>query len=402
MADLAARLHKLSQKASPFAALPGPVRRTARFVMPELVAEVDFAEFTADGQIRHGSFQGLREDKPAEAVVDETPASPKRRKAAAREEAVMISKRPHADDAPKEGDGEILVAGVRVTHPDRVLFEELKLTKGDLARYYEIAAPRLLAHAGERPLSLMRCPGGPSAQCFFQKHAGEGFPEALGSVEIEEKDGSTASYMSLTDAGSIVAAVQMGALEFHIWGTRNDALDKPDRLVFDLDPDEALGFADVQSAALLVRDALETLGLRSFAMVTGGKGVHVVVPLDRRRNVEGVAEFAKGLANRVASSDPDRFVAVMSKAKRKDRIFIDWLRNGAAQTAVAPYSTRAREGCPVAVPVTWEELSELDRANGFTPDVVIERLTKEDPWADYASVRQSVTKAMIAAVSDEA
>lgn len=126
------------------------------------------------------------------------------------------------------------------------------------------------------------------------------------------------------------------------------------------------------------------------------------MPLDRRRNVEGVAEFAKGLANRVASSDPDRFVAVMSKAKRKDRIFIDWLRNGAAQTAVAPYSTRAREGCPVAVPVTWEELSELDRANGFTPDVVIERLTKEDPWADYASVRQSVTKAMIAAVSDEA
>ncbi|MBB3996534.1 DNA ligase D [Aureimonas pseudogalii] len=421
MQDLAARFERLARKTSPFdAPLPGPIRRTARFVTPDLVAEVDFAEFTADGQIRHGAFQGLREDKPADEVVDETKADTSDDDGAASSVGAKRSRskdggskpaKPTKGEAPanggetagrreEEGDDPIEIAGVRLTHPGRVLFEDLHLTKGDLGRYYEIVAPRLLAHAGERPLSILRCPGGPSAQRFFQKHAGEGFPEALGSVEVEEKRGENATYMSLADAGSLIAAVQMGAVEFHVWGAHNASQDRPDRLVFDLDPDEALGFADVRSAAVLMRDALDTLGLRSWPMVTGGKGVHVVVPLDRRRDVEGVAAFARGLANRVAASDPDRFVAVMSKAKREGRIFIDWMRNGRAQTAIAPYSTRARAGCPVAVPVSWEELETLDRANGFTPDRVIERLGEPDPWADYGTVRQSVTKAMIAAVAD--
>ncbi|KQQ89373.1 DNA ligase D [Aureimonas sp. Leaf324] len=379
--DLAARFEALETKPSPFADLPRPVARNACFVRPDLVAEVDFAELTADGQIRHGVFKGLRADKPAGAVVDER------------------VEKPALSPSGSKG-GNLTVSGVRISHPDRVVYSEGGVTKGDLARYYERVAAHMLAHAGDRPLTLKRCPSGMARPCFFQKHLGEGFPDEMGTVDLLEHDGEPARYMTLLNAASLVAAVQMGALEFHIWGSHNDAIERPDRLVFDLDPDPSVGFEAVREAAVLVRGALEALGLSAFPMVTGGKGVHVVVPLLPKASFDDVARFAKGLANRIAASDPVHFVATMSKARRRGRIFIDWLRNEQGQTAVAPYSTRARAGAPVATPVSWNELAGLEAANTLTPDDVLDRLSGPDPWTGYERARAPITRALVEAVED--
>ncbi|WP_427024773.1 DNA ligase D [Aureimonas ureilytica] len=382
LADLAERFDELTAPTSPFADLPRSVAKGARFVRPDLVAEVDFAELTADGQIRHGVFKGLRADKAAEAVVDE------------RTQGSVPAK------ASSKG-GTLTVLGVRISHLDRVVYGEGAITKGDLARYYKRVAERMLVHAGNRPLTLKRCPSGMARPCFFQKHVGEGFPDEMGTVDLLEHDGAPARYMTLLDPASLGAAVQMGALEFHIWGSRNDAIERPDRLVFDLDPDPSVGFEAVREAAGLVRGALETLGLTSFPMVTGGKGVHVVSPLLPEASFEDVARFAKGLAARIAASDPDRFVATMSKAKRRGRIFIDWLRNARGQTAVAPYSTRARAGAAVATPVSWAELPQLQAANGLSLEDVLDRLTDPDPWRGYDRARMSITATLVDAVEDK-
>ncbi len=390
--DLAERFDALTRQTSPFDALPKDVARDARFVTPTLVAEIDFAEFTADGHIRHGVFKGLREDKAADAVTDERPQPT---------QATRPKRAPgsNASASRRSGSAPATVAGVRLTSPDRVVYDSPGVTKLDLAHYYEAVAARMLEHAGNRPVSLVRCPQGRNKHCFFQKHDTGGFPDPVKTVAIAEKDGGTADYLTMPDAAALVGAVQMSTLEFHIWGARNDRLEKPDRLVFDLDPDEGLGFADVKAAAFDLRDRLADLGLQSFAMVTGGKGVHVVVPLERRQGWTELKAFAKGFAATQADTEPQRFVATMSKAKRKGRIFIDWLRNERGATAIAPYSTRARAGAPVATPVGWDELETLDAANGFDIYAVLQRLHDADPWSDYGSVRQSITKAMLSAVA---
>lgn len=393
--DLADRFDALSRQTSPFDALPNDVKRGARFVTPKLVAEIDFAEFTADGHIRHGVFKGLREDKAAEAVADERPQLTKSSGA----KTATAEKRGDAPTSRRSDGAPVTVAGVRLTSPDRVVYDSQGVTKLDLAHYYEAVAARMLEHAGNRPVSLVRCPQGRNKHCFFQKHDTGGFPNAVKTVAVAEKDGGTADYLTMPDAAALVGAVQMGTLEFHIWGARNDRLEKPDRLVFDLDPDEGLGFADVKTAAFDLRDRLADLGLQSFAMVTGGKGVHVVVPLERRQGWTELKAFAKGFAQTQADTEPERFVATMSKAKRKGRIFIDWLRNERGATAITPYSTRSRAGAPVATPVGWAELETFEAANGFDIEAVLQRLQDADPWSDYGSVRQSITKAMLSTVA---
>lgn len=383
IAQLAAKMKAIARKTPAFETLAAPIRRGARFVEPKLVAEISFAEMTADGLIRHGVFKGLREDKPAGEIGDERPAA---------------TEKPVAPRGRGKGDGDpVQIAGVRLTSPDRVVFKSVGVTKRDLAVYYEAVAERMLAHAGDRPISLVRCPTGGRKGCFFQKHDSGGFPEAIGHVELDEKDGEKAVYLSLPDAAAIVAAVQMSAQEFHIWGSRNASLERPDRLVFDLDPDEALTFADVRQAALDLRDRLARVKLEAWPLVTGGKGVHLVLPLARRQDWTEVKSFAAAVARKMEKDEPERFVSTMSKAKRRGRIFVDWLRNERGQTAIAPYSTRAREGAPVATPVSWAEFETLDRANGFRLADVVERLGQPDPWADYFDRRQSITKVARAA-----
>jgi bifunctional non-homologous end joining protein LigD len=290
-------------------------------------------------------------------------------------------------------------AGVRLTHPGRVLFPGQGLSKADLADHYAAVADRMLPHVEKRPLSLVRCPSGSGKACFFQKHDTGGFPAAMRRVPIAEASGAKATYFHVADLAGLIAGVQMGVLEFHIWGSRIDAVEKPDRLVFDLDPDVGLDFAHVRSAAFDVRDRLAALGLKSFALLTGGKGIHVVAPLVRRAAWPEVKTFAKNFAALLETQAGDRYVANMAKAKRKGLIFVDYLRNERGSTAIAPYSTRARDGAPVATPVGWDELDAIEAANAFTVKTLPTRLRQVgDPWPGYFDARQSITRTMAKSV----
>ncbi|MBC2667041.1 DNA ligase D [Novosphingobium flavum] len=343
----ARRLEELAAAMKPLAAdaaaaeVPREDRRGVTWLKPELVAEIAFAEFTAEGSVRHASFIGLRPDKAARDVTPEraTPVAEVDRK-----------------DTP----------AVKISNRDRVIFPEAGLTKGDLADYYAAVAPLMLPFLAGRPVSLVRCPQGRAKQCFFQKHDAGTFGPAVHHVPIREKDGGHEDYLYLTDAEGIVSCVQMGAIEFHGWAARASDVEAPDRMVIDLDPDEGLGFPEVRKAARDIRRKLEDLGLVSFAMVSGGKGVHVVVPLTPGHDWARHADFARRFAEALALAEPERFVATMSKAKRKGKIFIDWLRNQRGSTAVLPYSARAREQAPVAAPVSWDELEGLESAHPFT------------------------------------
>ncbi|WP_026620275.1 bifunctional non-homologous end joining protein LigD [Ensifer sp. WSM1721] len=394
MDELAAAFAKRKRRTSPFETVPRERSREAVWLTPDLVAEVDFTEFTADGHVRHGSFEGLREDKEAKAVKLETP------KPADAEAQTGKSKSSAKPSKASRAEGDADVLGIRISHPDRILFKGQGITKIDLARYYGVVADRMLAFAADHPVSLVRCPQGGERQCFFQKHASDGFPDAIREVPITEASGETENYMYVHDAKGLVAAVQMGTLEFHIWGATINRLEKPDRLVFDLDPDPSVDFATVKKAAATLRDELVSIGLKTVAMVTGGKGVHVIVPLRPHAEWDEAKRFAKAVAQGFAERDPDHFVATMSKAKRKGRIFIDWLRNDRGATAIAPYSTRARQGGPVATPVGWEELEELDAANTFEIPAIIERIDAgTDPWQEIGKISQSLTKKILGAVA---
>lgn len=367
------------RKSSPFASVPRETAKGAVWLKPDMVIEVDLAEFTADGIVRHGVVKGIRGDKAAKGVVLEVPR----------------------ESAMTEHEKRDIFAGVKLSKPDKVLFAEQEVTKADLAAHYERVAKRILPHIERRLLSLVRCPDGESGQCFFQKHESKGFPDEIKLMEIAEADGKTDNYLYADSLASLIAGVQMGTLEFHIWGSRIDDIEKPDRLVFDLDPDEGLGFPDVRDAAADVRDRLDAIGLKSVPMVTGGKGVHVVAPIRRRMEWPEIKEFAKGFAKSLEDDAPDRYIANMAKAKRKGRIFVDYLRNERGSTAICPYSTRRRKGAPVATPVSWDELAKLDAANTFHIGDMEKRLAMADPWKEAAGWTQSVTKAMVDKVAVE-
>ncbi len=287
--------------------------------------------------------------------------------------------------------GEIEVAGVRLSHPDRVLYPEQGVTKAGLARYYEAVEPWILPHARQRPLTLVRCPEGRQKACFYQKHYRDGMPEAIRSVPIEEEGGEREPYIYVENLAGIVGLVQFGVLELHGWGACADDVEHPDRLVFDLDPDPSVPWDSLVEAAQLVRHGLEDLEIESFVQTTGGKGLHVVAPLDRTRPWAEVKEFARRYAERLVSIAPDRYVSQASKAARKGKIFIDWLRNARGATAVVPYSTRAREGATVATPLTWKELAK-SHAGDFDYATVPRRLKrlKKDPWDGFGSIEQRI------------
>lgn len=338
MDELAQMFARLARKTAPLA-VDAATARTAHWIRPTLVAEIAFAEFTAGGSVRHASFLGLRDDKPARDVVPE-----------------------HARPAPSSA------SSIKISSRDRVVFPEAKITKGDLADYYAAIAPLMIPHAARRPISLVRCPQGRGKACFFQKHDSGSFGEHVHQISIREKDGGHEDYLYIDDSDGLLACVQMGTIEFHGWVSQTDDVEQPDRMVFDLDPDEQLTFADVKKAALDIRGHLADIGLVSFAMLTGGKGIHVIAPLDRGHDWDEHKGFARHFAEALAIAEPGRFVATMSKAKRKGRIFIDWLRNQRGSTAVMPYSARARAHAPVAVPISWEELSSIDSASHWTID----------------------------------
>jgi bifunctional non-homologous end joining protein LigD len=288
----------------------------------------------------------------------------------------------------------IEVAGVRLTSPEKVLYPEQGITKRELAEYYVAVADWMLPHVARRPITLVRCPTGRQRKCFYQRHAGSGVPPELSEVEISGFEESGA-YLYIKDVKGLVALVQMGVLEIHPWNALADRPERPDRIVFDLDPGEDLAFADVVAGAQEVRARLTALGLVTFAKTTGGKGLHVVAPIERRAEWPDVKRFARTLAESIAADAPTRYLTRISKAERRGRIFIDYLRNDPTSTAVAPYSTRSREGAPVATPVSWEEVGPGLDPKRLTIRTLAERLRglNADPWAEIGKVRQRLPAA---------
>jgi bifunctional non-homologous end joining protein LigD len=406
LASLRQRLITLAQPESPFSNLSSNTgqARGVSWVKPVLVAELAFSNWTDERLLRHPSFQGLREDKPAIEVVHDEPISPGEAKAMedgrktgtqgdSRKRKALPGHRPGKPTVHPAGDDEI--AGVRLSHPDKVLFPEQGITKRDLANYYAEVADWMLPHVVDRPMALVRCPSGSGKPCFFQKHPGEGASTHLRQVNISEK-GAPEYHLTIDDLSGLISLVQLGVLEIHVWGSHARHLEKPDRLIFDLDPDPAVDWPHVIVAAREVRLVLEELGLKSFLKTTGGKGLHLVVPIQPRTEWDEAKAFCRAVADFIVRAAPDRYIATISKAARKGKIFIDYLRNGRGATSIAPYSTRSRAEATVSVPITWEELSPRLRSDQYTVQNLPARLRnlKQDPWADIATTRQSITVAM--------
>ena len=345
----------------PVVEIPRAERKGGHWIEPKLVAEIAFTEFTSEDILRHPSFIALREDKPASQVVKEVP-----------------KKLPKSEKRPDHPTPESF--GVEISNPDRAIFPTENLTKLQLASYYAAINPLLMATVADRPLTLIRCPQGRAKKCFFQKHDTGSIGESVKHVPIAEKKGGTQVYLFVDDIRGILQCVQMGTIEFHGWGSKVEDVERPDRLVFDLDPDVGLDFGDVRDAARRIRDLLADLGLKTFPMLTGGKGIHVIAPLDASADWDAVSSFAERFARAVSEAESERFTANMRKVQRKGRIFLDWLRNQRGSTAVMPYSVRAREGAPVAAPVAWEELDDYEGGNAFSIldlDLLFERASSK-------------------------
>ena len=386
------RLDVLIVSAPAFKELTADARKDAIWVKPDLVAEVQFATWTGDHRVRQASFQGLREDKAAKDVRREEPvAMPKPSRARRSKEAKPIASKPET---------KIVTQDLHLTHPEKILDEESQLTKQQLAEYYLAVADHLLPHIAERPLSIVRCPEGSGKPCFFQKHVGQGVSRGIDSVTVPNKKGGGAEqYITVSSKEGLVGLAQMGVLEIHPWGSRNDSLERPDEIIFDLDPDAAISWKTLADSAAEVRDVLNGLGLQSFVKSTGGKGLHVVAPIEAKHEWPSVKEFTHNVARALESARPDRYLTKMTKSARKGRIFLDYLRNDRGSTAVAPYSPRARKGVRVAIPLSWEELrkgnpAEFSVANFYT----WKKRLQHDPWEELLHVKQVLTeKAMRAA-----
>ncbi len=383
--QIAARLTKLATNKSPFETPPAV--RGVHWVRPRLVAEVEFIERTREGLLRHPSFRGLREDKDAKEILAATLAHviepPERAQPVA----------PTTPPSRTKTNADAIVAGVRVTHPDRVLWPERGITKLQLARYHEAIEARLMPQLANRPLALLRGPNGRTGDLFFQKHPGKTMSKDLPRVPIREKD-KVETYMYVRELPDVIHLVQMGVLEFHVWGSHVDDLERPDIIVMDLDPDPKLPWSEVIRGAKALRERLDALGLASFPRVTGGKGLHVVVPLKPSADWDTVKAFSYAIAESVARDDPDRFTTNMAKSKRDGRIFIDYLRNGRGATAIASYSTRAREGAPVCVPLGWDELRSSTSPAAYDLTKVQKRLKtlRADPWRGFEESRRPLAK----------
>lgn len=357
--ELFKTLQPLRIDESPFAdRLDATARRDVVFVRPELVAEVEFRAWTADGNLRHAAFRGLREDKMAKDVVRETRAE-------------ANSEKPRS-------------SRVKLTHPDRVYWPDAGVTKQGLADYYSEVWTRIAPYIVDRPLALLRAPDGIEGQTFFQKHGWRGMNKEIGLIP-DPKDSSDDKIIVIDGLDGLIALAQSGVLEIHPWGSTAKNLEKPDTIIMDLDPGEGVPWSRVIEAAFEVKRRLEAAGLAAFVKTSGGKGLHVVTPLKPSAGWDAVKSFAKAMADDMAGDEPGRYVSTITKSKRKGKILVDYLRNGRGNTAVAPYSTRARKGAPVSMPLAWEELSEAIGPAYFTALNAPQRLASldSDPWADF-------------------
>jgi len=370
--NLRRQLDRLGRPAANFAALPTAVGRNATLVEPRLVCEIEFATWTRGGLIRQGSFIALRADKDPSTV--------------GRERVEPVKTVGHTDGS----DNRLVeIAGIRLTHPDRVLYEEQGITKRQLAEYYASIAERILPHVADRPLSIVRCPSGMRQECFYQKHVSRGMPAAVKPVRVKDSSG-WAEYVSISDVAGLAALVQFGVLEIHPWSARSVDIESTDRLIFDLDPGPGVTWARLIEAALEVKHRLEAVKLASFVKTTGGKGLHVVVPLRPSVGWDLAKQFSHAVALAMATSAPAHYVAKSTKSARGNRIFVDYLRNQRGAKAVAPYSTRARPAAPVSMPLEWSELSVKLKPERFGIENAGQR--PADAWAGFFEQRQTIDR----------
>jgi bifunctional non-homologous end joining protein LigD len=345
------------------------ILKAAHWVKPDLLCEVAFSEWTSDGHIRHASFQGLREDKKPQEVFMEKPA---------KMAGVKENKKERAE-----------VLDVVVTHPSRVIFEDPVITKVELVEYYAVVSEWVLRDIAGHPVSLLRCPEGTTGDCFYQRNPGMGLGPDIKPFKWKHK-GKSYEYLYTQNEKGLIELVQMGAVEIHPWGARVERIDFPDRLIFDLDPAPEVPFGAVKLAARDLRERLKKKGLESFLKCTGGKGLHVTAPLAEKDDWKKVKEFCAGVANEMVRDVPNAYIATMSKAKRKGKIFLDYFRNDYTATAIADFGVRARAGAPVALPLEWKELETLRAASQFSIEDVLKRLKRGSPNESRYSVRQTL------------
>jgi bifunctional non-homologous end joining protein LigD len=377
--ELRRTLRTIERKTNPFE-VNGPERRISRnahWVDPRLVGEVAFTEWTPDGHIRHPSFQGLREDKPARVVI--------------REQEVDVTASAKAT-AKATATTEPVIAGVRITHPDRVMFAEDGLNKLDLVRYYDMVSDSILPYLRGRPLTLKQC--APDADhCRYLRHSGERAPSQVRVVNIREQT-KIGDYMVIDDKPGLIALAQRNIIEFHTWSATVDHLERPDRVIFDLDPGPEVPWSEMVKAARLVRSSLQQVGLESWVKTTGGKGLHVVAPIEPKDDWSTCLEFARSFAATIAEHDPEHYTTKFAKHGRERQILIDYLRNNRTNTAVAAYSVRARAGATVSVPIDWSELTPRLQPSRWTVKTMGSRVKgmKTDPWAEYFTTKQRLPR----------
>ena len=381
---LHARLKKIQTLRAPFSDLPPSVH--GHWVQPQLLAEIEFSEWTRAGRIRHAVFQGLRSDKPAEQVVKETAMATE---PTARKKRVSTNSMRSSSSSPCNS-----LRSVRITHAERVIDPSTGFTKQNLVEFYASVAPLMLPHLKARPIALARAPTGIGGELFFQKHADA---SAIPGIKLLDPalDPGHAPLLEVSSAQALLSAAQFNAIEFHTWNATARYIGKPDRMTFDLDPGEGVGWAQVQEAAQLVRALLDELGLSCFLKTSGGKGLHIVVPLRRAASFDVVKDFSHAIVKHLASVIPQRFVAKSGPKNRIGKIFLDYLRKGFGATTVAAWSARARPGMGVSVPVEWEELASLTGGAHWTVSTVGGRLaTGNHPWEAYESCRRCLGQAM--------
>jgi bifunctional non-homologous end joining protein LigD len=351
-----------------------------------LVAEVAYLGFTDDGILRHPTFQGLRDDK--------VPTEVHREEEAPREQTSTATPEIRSDKEPAPSASarvsSVDTTSIKLSNPDKLLYPDVGITKRQLLDYLALVAPRMLPHVRNRPLTLVRCPNGQNRPCFFQKHT-KMEREGLRSVAIREKEGK-ADYAVIDDATGLFSLVQLGVLEIHTCGSQANDYEHPDILVFDLDPDPSVDFSEVVRCARRLRELFSAANLESFVKTTGGKGLHVCVPIDPRLSWSQAKAFTKNLANALVAESPQRYVATQSKELRRGKIFIDYLRNGRGATFVAPYSMRAHPAATVATPLFWEELTPSLKPEQFTVLTIPERISRleSDPFQHMATLQQKL------------
>ena len=384
LTDINEKLVALARTASPFAEKTG-IDNKAHWVSPTLIAEVSFAEWTSTGHIRHSVFHGLRTDKSAQEITREKPVN-----STALKRNVPANSQGNVPITPPNN----LPPALKVTHPERVIDPSTQITKMDLIQFYSLVGPLMMEHLKGRPVSIVRAPEGIIGQLFFQKHSERMVMPGIKQLD-PQLDADHAPLLEVVKPEGLLSAVQMNVIEFHTWNAVKTNIDKPDRMTFDLDPGEGVAWPQIQESATLIRAFLTELQLVSFLKTSGGKGLHIVVPVKRLYGWDTVKEFSHAIVQHVAATLPQRFVAKSGPTNRYGKIFIDYLRNGFGATTAAAWSARARSGMGVSVPIDWSELDTLSNSAQWTVRNIQQRLSiGNEPWKDYSRSAQKLSVAM--------